>query len=155
MKFEQKVLAGASYLDLAQPGWAEKIDTSDFDMGNSTHCVIGQTMGNYIPGIEQLHISGDQANALGFNTADSADYEALTAAWIPEIEKRQPKAPSRYEIESGGVKYVLDGEQPNPTLTRDVGYGDESRLLIGTVSTRVYREIGEAFIDLADQREGA
>jgi hypothetical protein len=160
--FSEKVVAGAAYLDVADPGWAERIVVDNLDLGSGSHCVIGQTMGSYFDGLNKLNLTDHQGIALGFNTPLSSEYEALTAEWIPHIEERQPDpvlpdpVPVRHEIESNfSVKYVVttDDGGRTPRLVRE-GQGDvDQTVLIGTSRTSLWRDIGRAFIKLADAKD--
>lgn len=149
-KFSDKVDAGASYLDLAQPGWAEKIDLNTLDLGSSSHCVIGQSVGQFMDGIEKLGLSQEAARALGYNCNSTSDYEELGEAWIPVIKARQPQ-PSTFTVQSSGtyVNYRIELDREFPQIVRTVGGSDERQFQVGTADPRVTREIGEAFIALA------
>lgn len=150
-QLESKAIAGAAYLDVTDPNWAERIVVDELDLGSGTHCVIGQAKGGFTSGVADLGLSNDQAVALGFNTNRAALYEALTAAWIPEIKKRQ--VPKAVTISNGAVSYTVqvedDGYGDNLRISRNSG-GATNEMTIRTRDKNVWREVGEAVVELAN-----
>lgn len=74
--YAAKVNAGIQLLDTEKPGWREKIDLDNLDLGSCDICVLGQVFGNYYDGVEKLKVD---AYEYGFNTGGS--FRELTAAW--------------------------------------------------------------------------
>lgn len=155
-QFTEKVAAGAAYLDAVQPGWAERINLATLDLGSPTRCVIGQSVARYLDGIEELNLSIVEGQALGFAAERASQYEELTQAWIPVIKERQPKpSPPEIVVESSRwVSYSLKlNSDGYPVFNRITGSEPESSTAIGTTDTGLWREIGEAFITLADEQD--
>lgn len=48
---ERCAAKGASFLDEARPGWADKVDLDRLDLGDCMSCVLGQLYGGYVAGI--------------------------------------------------------------------------------------------------------
>ena len=104
--FEAQIAAGAKLLD-RQVGkhWAEKIDTDSLDMYSCFRCVVGQLLGDYWEGIDNLWDNSgyDDSNCdfsvvHGFDVASPADrdtYYLLTQEWVAFI-----KAKKREGVES-------------------------------------------------------
>lgn len=97
---------GAAWLDEYMPCWFEVIDLDRLEMDSVFNCVMGQTHGQYGPGLEKLADAlgcACDAESLqelavegGFNTpGDFAVGEAerafvlLDEAWLEQIEERK------------------------------------------------------------------
>lgn len=80
--FATQINAGIKLLDSTTPGWREKIDLDQLDLGSCSVCVLGQVFGDYDEGIDQLGVSGYD---YGFNTM--SNMPALTAAWKEALGK--------------------------------------------------------------------
>lgn len=97
-----RVAAGAAVLDIAAPGWDDKINVDQLDLSDTCNCVLGQLADDYDIGIGKLSLENPQAVALGFlDIQDTQDghrfdwdsrdrsYRKLTAAWRKLIEARR------------------------------------------------------------------
>ena len=93
---EQRVAAGAALLDRERPGWWEEVDTERLDMASECDCVLGQVWGEYIDGVNALHVRGDGGWVVwstdhGFERADWTDLDRL---WLAAIAERRARAES-------------------------------------------------------------
>lgn len=52
--FEREIAQGINFLNNVYPGWVDKINLNELDMGNSRKCIIGQLYGDYCDIIEKL-----------------------------------------------------------------------------------------------------
>lgn len=93
---EQRVAAGAAWLDEHEPGWADRIDVAELDVGMSCSCVLGQLDGDFHDGMQERGLSVARAGQLGFTLTEdessmnvSDEFDALTAAWRQLIETRR------------------------------------------------------------------
>jgi hypothetical protein len=93
---EERVAAGARWLDLHRPGWADRIDLDELDLSDPCACVLGQEYGSYAEAPEELWVEDDTCAKSGFNATRVRDYErievefsALTDAWRRLIEQRR------------------------------------------------------------------
>lgn len=104
----QRVERGAQVLDLHVPGWELKIDAENLEMSSCARCVLGQTFGGYVRGLEVLigpegvenedfdekldiwpELHGFEALGsyyTGFSCEE--EYEALQAAWVDLVKDR-------------------------------------------------------------------
>jgi hypothetical protein len=92
---EQRVEAGAAWLDERRPGWWKRTDLDALDIDDCTRCVLAQEWGDYF----KAPIALDDAIARGFDSEYSAgteeyalDVKELGAAWIDLIERRRAEA---------------------------------------------------------------
>ncbi len=92
---EQRVEAGAAWLDQHRPDWWREVDTDTLDIDDCHRCPLGQLWGCYF----RVPIALDDAVAYGFDSdyADGtpeyqADVAALNAAWTALIERRRAEA---------------------------------------------------------------
>lgn len=96
---------GAQFLDEAEPGWVDRIDLDELDLGSGCNCVLGQLYLSehprtrnkwdaYSRKAEELGIDPDsyQAARLGFMEWGRARFDNMTAAWRREIQKRRAKS---------------------------------------------------------------
>ncbi len=93
---EQRVAAGAAWLDEHEPGWERRIDLATLDLASSCRCVLGQLFAGKV----SAHGSGyfwalDQGlegtEELGFCAPlveDHRDWPSLDEAWIALIKER-------------------------------------------------------------------
>lgn len=114
---EERVTAGAAWLDEHRPGWWQRIDLETLDLGDPCKCVLGQEYGDF--GVAPAEVAGasEPAVAFGFDVHSSwfgrvrteADVEAecaaLTAEWRWLIEQR----------------CVDEPDEPPTTITLPVG----------------------------------
>jgi hypothetical protein len=84
---EERVAAGAAWLDTNHPGWVERIDMRQLDMADACHCVIGQTIGNYFDTFDwtMQKAAAELAFTIKLPTDEFADLER---AWAALIESR-------------------------------------------------------------------
>lgn len=109
---EQRVTAGAAFLDQNRPGWDALINRDRLDINSARNCVLGQLDGSYW--ISPLHLKPDFDGArLGLmctcahaiddpenwldleaflTVFDHCDADALTAAWRNLITQRRAAA---------------------------------------------------------------
>lgn len=89
---EERVAAGARWLDEHRPGWVDRIDLETLDLGDPCRCVLGQEYGNYTFALDEILDDVSPASR-GFNAwATTGEYPALTDAWRRLIEQRRAVA---------------------------------------------------------------
>lgn len=104
---EVRVRRGAALLDAELPGWWERVQVNELNMGRKCACVLGQlypsTPGDWGAGVapsygydvgrRELGIEPNHAAALlGFDAIGlylDEDYTALAAEWTRVIESRR------------------------------------------------------------------
>jgi hypothetical protein len=66
---DDRVSAGAKWLDSNRPGWWQRIDLETLDLGDSCRCVLGQLYGDFAdgPDDDRMHGGGPYGSTLGFN----------------------------------------------------------------------------------------
>lgn len=82
---------GAAWLDERVPGWADHINLDNFTIASCQKCVLGQLFGNYVDGVSELRIVGQQI-WLGFGldgTRSPSHCGELDEAWRREISGRR------------------------------------------------------------------
>ena len=93
---EDRAAVGAALLDEWMPGWAERIELEELDLGSPRRCVLGQLYGGYGRGLDLLR-SGERftaypewSRAHGFtaNAVEGDTFAELTAAWRGEVAAR-------------------------------------------------------------------
>jgi hypothetical protein len=96
LTIEQRVAAGAAWLDEHRPGWEREVDPVGLDIASPCNCVLGQLEGNYHDFVDVQSWYDDQAAALGFNgrlnltlRAIRDEQDALTVEWRRLIESRR------------------------------------------------------------------
>ncbi len=84
---------GARFMDTHCLGWwkNKNIDLDIFDMSYPLHCVLGQTYGHYVKGLQQLNLSKTQELQFGFFTRNKRVYKTLTQCWRREIIRRRKR----------------------------------------------------------------
>jgi hypothetical protein len=97
---EAQVARGAALLDEKLPGWDQRIDLDNLDLGNKCNCVLGQEFDDddavgplefgYDAGLREL-FAGDDDKAVdhGFLAADYEPHDQLTAEWRRVILARR------------------------------------------------------------------
>jgi hypothetical protein len=89
LTIEQRVEAGASWLDQHAPGWFDVVDLGRLDVSEPECCPLGFIYGNWWDAPEPIAMRAD----LGFYYRhDHTEYEPLTDAWRAEIERRRAEA---------------------------------------------------------------
>lgn len=103
LTIEQRVAAGAKWLDENQPRWLDHVDIEALDLESCQRCVLGQLFGDFresplLAGLDLDSPWGDaQAEAntapLGFDVFEGEDscsgFAELTAEWRRVIESRR------------------------------------------------------------------
>jgi hypothetical protein len=84
-----RAIAGATHLDehFGGPDWAARVNIGTLDISNDRCCMVAQLKGRYNNRAAWLGIVDPEG--LGVEKSDDVGYDALTAAWKPEIERRQ------------------------------------------------------------------
>jgi hypothetical protein len=91
---EQRVEAGAAWLDEHRPGWWKRTDLTTLHMELPCFCVLGQEYGSFYT----APIPDDDTVTLGFDawgigpSEQIADFAALNTAWATLIELRRAEA---------------------------------------------------------------
>jgi hypothetical protein len=106
--YERRVARGAVELDLAVPGWWDRIEVGRLNIGRCDNCICGQLVGNYAVTVDRpssregamarrlfpewgsLQWRSDHGFADGLNS--KTNFRALTAAWKAEILHRRAGA---------------------------------------------------------------
>jgi hypothetical protein len=81
---EERVKAGASYLDGVKPGWRDSINVDALDLSDGEKCILGQLYDDYGSALDQLGLSTDQARRHGFESdhyVSNISSGMLTDAW--------------------------------------------------------------------------
>jgi len=91
---QERVMAGASFLDERSPGWDEKINLAGLDMGNDYRCILGQLYKHYRVGKTELNITTRTSRDLGFDSISgtTSAYHRITVEWGKLIRERRAKA---------------------------------------------------------------
>jgi hypothetical protein len=104
---EERVEAGAAWLDANRRGWVDRIDLETLDLGDECRCVLGQEFGSWDDRPDSLN--WDRTILLGFQRADgrffeddwdamaaqeAREYAELTAAWRDYITARRAAVPA-------------------------------------------------------------
>lgn len=95
-----EVERGAAWLDENVPGWANLIDTEDFDIGECERCIAGQLLATCSLGAVTSHCLGRYPESLGMDLHtfgmkdDERDrvWHELQVAWEYEIARRRELA---------------------------------------------------------------
>jgi hypothetical protein len=77
---------GADWMDERCPGWAQRINLDDLNLGDPYLCILGQTVDCLVPAEKRLS-ANDWANERGFDTR-TMQYEMLQIAWVEQIRRR-------------------------------------------------------------------
>jgi hypothetical protein len=96
MTIDDRVAAGASWLDANRPGWWQRINLDTLDLGDPCNCVLGQEYGQYHDAPHEIRIGSNPTGAyaavehgFNFNPFDPIDVHALTVAWRTLIQTRR------------------------------------------------------------------
>jgi len=96
---EERVAAGAEWLDAAKPEWPTLVNRETLDLASCGNCILGQvfaeeaeaqgygdgyTMHLDIIGWDHLGIVADR----GFAGVNPEDYVLLHTAWLAELNRR-------------------------------------------------------------------
>lgn len=109
----------ARLLDIRKPDWFSMVDTETLDQRLADHCVLAQTYGEYMDGINELFGNWDHASRkgelLGFKGGSAHHWTAAeeTQAWINEINDRRNKlshAAQLLDIKSSTARFVIRGQ---------------------------------------------
>lgn len=87
---DERVTAGATYLDEVVPDWLGRIDVDTLDIASCSTCILGQLFGGSLDGRLRLELDLEFARDLGFyNYPDIWEYGDLTEAWKTLITDRR------------------------------------------------------------------
>lgn len=87
------VKRGAVWMDQNYPGWAQRINLSNLDMGDCEACIIGQTIGTY-DNFEPEGFSWAVDHGFDVGAAASIEtiilaYSNLESCWTEEVHNRR------------------------------------------------------------------
>lgn len=93
LTIEERVAAGAEFLDEAVPGWELKINLEKLDLGSCDVCMIGQLFQDFGAGIVGLFgdrwiVPAQVFGFMAFHTAKPEEYDALDVEWTRVIKER-------------------------------------------------------------------
>lgn len=118
---QERVQAGAAWLDENEPGWEEKVDLDSFDMANYNKHILVQLYGSlsaspFYAGYSQLNHgiqSGFEAPA---NTHEA--WQPLTTAWKELISKRKEEqtSPQRELLAARRIRDLFEKNNFDLTL---------------------------------------
>lgn len=92
---EQRVDAGAAWLDVKYPGWFLKVKTKSLDLEDGCQCVFGQLFRNFNAIEDYLRVMEPDVDlvARGLNLPEhdrtDANWQALTNCWRRAINTRR------------------------------------------------------------------
>lgn len=95
LTIEQRVAAGAAWLDENRPDWMDRIFLNSLDVSDCTLCVLGQVYGGWMEAPDDAKYDEEDEDYLsparvrGFEKYGKERYEALTAEWRRLIESRR------------------------------------------------------------------
>lgn len=93
LTIEQRVAAGAEWLDKNRPTWILVIDLDILDISDSCRCVLGQVYGNYFRSPSEARFVPDAgpfvADDRGFSGVSRYALRALTEEWCRVIAARR------------------------------------------------------------------
>jgi hypothetical protein len=91
MSVSDRVRRGIALLDEEMPGWPDQVDVLTLDMASGYRCVIGQTHGGYIDGLDKLDID-ELPEDYGFDCdAGRHEYHTLDRLWTYAINARRAR----------------------------------------------------------------
>lgn len=90
-ELRQRVHIGAEFLDENCPGWARKINLSEFIISECYNCILGQLYQEYEVGLNKLKIPYSIGVAYGFSTYSQTlwEFPILQKMWVEEIKARR------------------------------------------------------------------
>ncbi len=93
---KERVAKGAALLDIAFPGWEEKLHPADLDVRNSHLCVGAQLTGSFFSAEFQDFlckvVRDDRRifiDEVGFDANDDLDADEIKNAWIDIVRERK------------------------------------------------------------------
>lgn len=99
LTIEQRVAAGAAWLDENRPDWLGRIFLESLDVSSCTLCVLGQVYGDWTEAPDDAKYDEEYdeeaydylspARARGFDHYGNEGYAELTAEWRRLIESRR------------------------------------------------------------------
>ena len=99
--YKQRVQKGAALLDERSPGWLDRVNVRNLDLGSCFDCVLGQLGGTYKDETRRLGMNHEDSIEYGFNVPSLDDlreerlqYEALTDEWRKYIAAARTKVAS-------------------------------------------------------------
>lgn len=93
----ENVKRGAELLDKEYPGWALKIELPTLSLQDNRECILGQLLGNFADGLDELEVDSlHDAAYFGFYlySSDEEDlndpgWDTLTNLWRAEVVDRR------------------------------------------------------------------
>lgn len=114
-EYDERVAAGAAFLDEHWPGWDYQIDIEMFDLCDPCECVLGQVYGGFYEACHKLGLDdarpnngqrADEAHALGF-FENARDDETFVSVYDPGYRDALEKRESRWsELERAWVRLI-------------------------------------------------
>ena len=97
---KHRVARGAHLLDQYNPGWADKINLTIFDISSAQRCIVGQLYPTYLQGLGSLRLflhKDIYGETYGFNydnlhKENSKIRDLLNTCWRKEVKTRQTKS---------------------------------------------------------------
>ena len=80
---EERVEAGAAWLEANRPGWVDRINLKTLNLGDPCKCVLGQEFGTY--GVAPIACSPESTVPLGMLASAELD-DALAGQWQCDVE---------------------------------------------------------------------
>ena len=93
--YAARAAAGAAFLDGQVPGWAERINLGQLDMGSCYRCILGQLGGRYEDAVDDFALNWEDEVGLGFMRPareGGGAWQLLRDAWAAEIVRRRETA---------------------------------------------------------------
>jgi hypothetical protein len=89
-KYPNTIEGAVAVLNIARPGWREKIDVEKLDMGEWANCILGQVFGDYYKGFKELFDSpASEYEWVSYGRDEVFGSRASIKAWIKFIEQGQ------------------------------------------------------------------
>ncbi len=89
---EERVCAGARFLDQQEQDWELKVDPGILFMESNFRCILGQLFCSYGQGCNRFELSQMQAAELGFTALTRTEFPPLAEAWKKMLRERQAAA---------------------------------------------------------------
>lgn len=88
---QKRINKGIAFLDkkFKRKNWVSKIDLKELNLRNGSTCMIGEVMGDYSGGRDDLKKSDEQMEQMGFYITKNMDidYPVLTYLWKAALIK--------------------------------------------------------------------
>jgi hypothetical protein len=99
--YRANVEKGAAFLDERMPGWLDRVDVPNLDLGSCFRCVLGQLGGSYHDERLRLGLAYQESIELGFNVSaldngitEAREYASLTEEWQAYIKEARDEVGS-------------------------------------------------------------